>query len=147
MVSPRERLESRAEPPPEEDDDSFTMVEEGEEEKEGVDNNYFQYEEEKQVKKPELSSTDIVTIASFRLPVTLIKGADGKYTTKASNAMLYPTLHKLKDFGAKNGKMINIKWIGWAGVFPETEDEKNLVIEALAAVNCIPIFFPKELIK
>ena len=76
---------------------SFTLVE-------SEDESFFQskppepeLKQKASEKSVNITSSDVIIVASFRLPVTLVKGADGKYITKSSNSMLYPTLHKLKD--------------------------------------------------
>ena len=37
--------------------------------------------------------------------------------------MLYPTIFNLREKG-----MLNFQWIGWPGIIPKNEEEKELII-------------------
>jgi hypothetical protein len=61
-------------------------------------------EERKLLEDVKISSDDVVIVASFKLPIAVERGKDGKLNIRPSRSMLYPTMFKLKE--KKN--MVNI---------------------------------------
>jgi len=53
---------------------------------------------------------------------------------------VYPAIYKLKNQG------LNFLWIGWPGIIPRNEEEKQKITKLLADQKCIPIFLDSETI-
>lgn len=89
-----------------------------------------------------ISKNDSLILMSFRLPVCVTKLSDGSLSLKESRSMLYPTIFRLKEKG-----LLNFQWVGWPGIIPENEDEKNRIRYLLQSQNCYPIWLKKDQIE
>ena len=69
-----------------------------------------------------LGKNDSLVVMSFKLPICVLRHPNGTLTLRESKSMLYPTIFNLKDKG-----MINFQWIGWPGIIPKNEEEKELI--------------------
>jgi trehalose-6-phosphate synthase len=63
---------------------------------------------------------------SFKLPISVVRHPDGQLTLRESKSMLYPTIFNLREKG-----MLNFYWIGWPGIIPKNEEEKELIQQLL----------------
>lgn len=52
-------------------------------------------------------------------------------------------MFKLKD----KSRMVQITWIGWPGVIPQSDKEASEITELLKGYGCIPAFFDSETIE
>ena len=59
---------------------------------------------------------------SYKLPVTIVKTKSGEFQIKESKSMLYPTIYKLRE-----RDFIDFQWIGWPGIIPDTQEEKEQI--------------------
>ena len=49
--------------------------------------------------------------------------------------MLYPTIFNLREKG-----MLNFQWIGWPGIIPKNEEEKEQIQQLLKTQKCYAIW-------
>lgn len=78
-------------------------------------------------------------IASNRLPVKIDKSAKGMKVTPSAGGLATG----LKSYHKRN----NSVWIGWPGIIPTSDAEKEEVSELLKAEQCLPLFMSEELIS
>ena len=78
-------------------------------------------------------------IASNRLPVKISKNEKGMQVTPSAGGLATG----LKSYHKKNDSV----WIGWPGVIPESDKEKNEVEKLLQTEDCLPVFLTEELIS
>ena len=69
-----------------------------------------------------LTKSDSLIVMSFRLPLSVLRQKDGSLTLKESRSMLYPTIFRLKEKG-----LLSFQWIGWPGIIPKDENEKEKI--------------------
>lgn len=68
-----------------------------------------------------LTQEDTVILLSYRLPVKIVRKEDGSFKIEESCSPVYPAIFKLKNQG------LNFWWLGWPGIFPKNEDEKQRI--------------------
>ena len=90
------------------------VISSGEDEDQEDEDDDMVEEEKKLLEDIVISADDVVIVASFKLPISVYKDANGEWKTRPSRSLLYPTMFKLRE---KN-KMVKIIWIGWPGVIP-----------------------------
>ena len=91
----------------------ISSEEEDEEDLEEEDDDYINLEDKKLLEDVRITKNDIVIVASFKLPITVVRER-GNWEIRKSRSLLYPTMFKLKE----KEKMVKIIWIGWPGVTP-----------------------------
>ena len=112
----------------------------------GINNFDFSTEDEYEKKlldtEIKINSFDSLLVMSFKLPVTVVKLKTGEFVVKESKSFLYPSIFKLreKDF-------INFQWIGWPGIIPETQEEKETITQLLKEHSCYPIWLMRNEIE
>jgi len=70
----------------------------------------------------DLSAKDSLVIVSFRLPLQVTKqkvGEETKLVLSDSRSHIYPSIYRCKD----KGRSINMRWIGWPGIYPKDKEE------------------------
>lgn len=77
-------------------------------------------------KEVRLNFNDTVILLSYRLPVVVVRKEDGTFKLEESKSPLYPAIFKLRNRG------LNFQWIGWPGISPRDEDEKQRITALLA---------------
>ena len=55
---------------------------------------------------------------------------------------LYANIYQLRELN-----FLRMKWVGWAGVHPKNEAEKQELIEEYAKLDCVPVFCTPEMIS
>lgn len=89
-----------------------------------------------------ISKNDSLIIVSFRLPISILRKKDGQLVVKESRSMLYPTIFKLKEKGN-----FNFKWVGWPGIYPKDDQEREKISYLLGTYRCYPIWFGQSEIE
>ena len=82
---------------------------------------------------------DSLVIMSFKLPIRIERQANGTHMIKESNSMTYPTLFKIRE-----ETNIDFRWIGWPGIIPKNEAEKEQITNLLHKEKCYPVWFEKS---
>lgn len=78
-------------------------------------------------------------IISFKLPVCIRRSPDGSLVVKESKSLVYPTIFKIREQVS-----MDFKWIGWPGIVPETQAEKQQIEKMLQAVKCYPVWLEQQ---
>ena len=86
-----------------------------------------------------ITSKDSLLLVSFILPITVERQKDGSLILSESKSMIYPTIYRLRSRG-----FIDYTWVGWPGIFPNDEEEKNKIIKLLEEKKCYPIWFERD---
>jgi hypothetical protein len=77
------------------------------------DDDDLNFEDKRLLEDVKITANDIVIVASFKLPITIVRDK-GTWEVRKSRSLLYPTMFKLRE----KRKMVKIIWIGWPGVIP-----------------------------
>lgn len=77
-----------------------------------------------------------IIIVSNRLPIRIERGDNGLNYIPSEGGLATG----LKSIHEQS----NMLWIGWPGIIPESEKEKQEIIEELKSRNLIPVFLTKE---
>ena len=89
-----------------------------------------------------LTNQDSLLLLSFKLPVSVTKLDSGGFVLKESRSMLYPTIFRLREKG-----IVKFQWIGWPGIFPKDDTEKEQITILLKAHRCCPVWATKKEIE
>lgn len=89
----------------------------------------------------ELTEKEFVIMVSMVLPFKILKDDSGKISLTQTSSLLYSKLYT-RDPDSK----VEEWWIGWAAFHPESEEEKEHIIQLLREKRCMPIFFEKDVI-
>lgn len=89
-----------------------------------------------------INQADSVIILSMRLPVKITRGKDGKLTLEESQSAIYPIIYKLKDHG-----LLKFRWIGWPGIVPKDDEEKEAITSLLQNEKITPVFLDEQTMK
>ena len=77
------------------------------------DDDDLNFEDKRLLEDVKITAGDIVIVASFKLPITIVRDK-GTWEVRKSRSLLYPTMFKLRE----KRKMVKIIWVGWPGVIP-----------------------------
>ena len=87
----------------------------------------------------DFSAKEKVIVVANRLPMTVKKDDDGKWTYTPSSGGLASALTGLK-------KKLDFIWIGWPGVDVPAAEQQNVSSELVAKHSCMPVFLSQEIV-
>lgn len=99
-------------------------------------------EKSQNAKSININQADSVIIVSMRLPVKISRGKDGQLILEQSQSAIYPTIFRLKDHG-----LLRFRWIGWPGIVPKDDKEKEAITALLQNEKITPVFLDAETVK
>eukprot|EP00820_Chromera_velia_P010246 Cvel_21747.t1-p1 / transcript=Cvel_21747.t1 / gene=Cvel_21747 / organism=Chromera_velia_CCMP2878 / gene_product=Probable alpha,alpha-trehalose-phosphate synthase, putative / transcript_product=Probable alpha,alpha-trehalose-phosphate synthase, putative / location=Cvel_scaffold2067:88-6285(-) / protein_length=583 / sequence_SO=supercontig / SO=protein_coding / is_pseudo=false len=83
-----------------------------------------------------LSPNDSLWVVAYELPVGVVKDEKtGKFALRQKKSLLMPSLHAIR-----NDLIVPVKFVGYPGLWVESEEERAQIAQLLEPQGCIPVW-------